>query len=79
MNWRDRIEVNPDVCFGKPHIKGTRLSVEFVMARFAEGWSEADVLESYPRLTRADLQALFALAAEMLSEENYVITGKLVA
>lgn len=79
MEWTDRIEVNPDVCFGKPHIKGTRLSVQFLMGRFAEGWTEQEVLESYPRLTRADLQAVFALAAEMLTEEEFVVVGKLVA
>jgi uncharacterized protein (DUF433 family) len=79
MNWRDRIAVDADIVFGKPRIKGTRLSVEFLMGLFANGWSEQQVLESYPHLTREDLQAVFALAAEMISEEGFVISGKLAA
>jgi uncharacterized protein (DUF433 family) len=79
MDWQDRIEATSEVCFGKPRIKGTRISVEFLMARFADGWTEAEVLDAYPQLTRADLQAVFALAAEMLKEEDYVIHGKLAA
>lgn len=79
MNWKDRIEVAPDIVFGKPHIKGTRLSVEFLMGLFANGWNESQVLESYPQLAREDLQALFALAAEMIAEEGFVISGKLAA
>lgn len=79
MNWRNRITVDPEIVFGKPHIKGTRLSVEFLMGLFANGWSEQQVLESYPHLTREDLQALFTLAAEMITEESFVISGKLAA
>ncbi|GAA0720608.1 hypothetical protein GCM10009105_30190 [Dokdonella soli] len=79
MDWRDRIAVDPDVVFGKPRIKGTRLSVEFLMGLFGAGWSEQQVLESYPQLAREDLQALFALAAEMIAEEGFVIAGKLAA
>lgn len=67
MNWRECIVVDPEVCFGKPHINGTRLSVEFVMARFADGWTEEQVLGSYPRLTRADLKAISAVTTEMLT------------
>ena len=79
MDWKDRIAVGPDVVFGKPRIKGTRLSVEFLIGLFANGWSEQQVLESYPHLTREDLQAVFALAAEMIAEEGFVISGKLAA
>ena len=79
MDWKDRIAVDPDVVFGEPRIKGTRLSVEFLIGLFANGWSEQQVLESYPHLTREDLQAVFALAAEMIAEEGFVISGKLAA
>jgi uncharacterized protein (DUF433 family) len=79
MDWKDRIVADPEVAFGKPRIKGTRMTVEFLMGLFAAGWSEQQVLENYPHLAREDLQAVFALAAEMLSEEEFVVTGKLVA
>jgi len=49
---------------GKPVIKGTRLSVEFILGRLADGWSESMLLESYPQLTREDLQAVFAYLNE---------------
>ena len=58
MNWQDRIVATPDTLVGKPRIKGTRIGVEFVMQLFASGWTEAQVLESYPHLTREDLQAV---------------------
>ncbi len=79
MDWKERIVVDPEIAFGKPRIKGTRLSVEFLMGLFAAGWSEQRVLEDYPHLAREDLQAVFALAAEMLAEEDFVVKGKLVA
>lgn len=79
MDWKERIVTDPEVAFGKPRIKGTRITVEFLMGLFAAGWSEQQVLENYPHLTREDLQAVFALAAELLSEEDFVVTGKLVA
>ncbi len=64
MNWEDRIVADPRVLVGKPTIKGTRLSVELILDRLADGWSEADLLESYPRLTRDDLRAVFAFMRE---------------
>lgn len=74
--WQERIVATPETCFGKPRIKGTRLSVDFLMGLFANGWSEDRVLSQYPQLVKQDLQALFALAAEMFEEEDFVITSK---
>ena len=68
MNWRDRIVGDPDVLVGKPTIKGTRLSVELILDRLADGWTEEMLLESYPRLTRADLQAVFSYSSESLRD-----------
>lgn len=79
MDWKERIVTDSEVAFGKPRIKGTRITVEFLMGLFAMGWTEPQVLESYPHLTREDLQAVFALAAELLSEEDFIVNGKLVA
>ena len=68
MNWEDRIVCDPDVLVGKPTIKGTRISLELIFDRLADGWSEAQLLESYPRLTKADLQAAFAYAQECFQD-----------
>lgn len=50
----------PCALAGKPRINGTRLSVAFVLERLADGWSNEDVLDSYPALTLADIQAAIA-------------------
>lgn len=68
MNWEDRIVANPNVLVGKPTIKGTRLSVEFILDRLADGWTEEMLLENYPRLTKEDLRAVFAYATESLKD-----------
>lgn len=57
MDWKERIEIRPEVLTGKPVVKGTRLSVEFILDLLAGGWTEADILESYPHLTAEDVRA----------------------
>ena len=76
MNWKDHIVVDPETSCRKPVIKGTRLSVELLLDRLADGWSADDLMVSYPRLTLTDIQAVFALAAELLREEEYVALSK---
>jgi uncharacterized protein (DUF433 family) len=58
-----RIVLDPAVLAGKPIVRGTRLSVEFIIGLMADGWSEADVLANYPGLTREDIAACKAAAA----------------
>jgi uncharacterized protein (DUF433 family) len=77
MDWKSRIAADPDVLAGKPVIKGTRLSVDFVLSLYAEGWSEQQVLENYPSLSQDDLRAVFAFAQTCLAEENLVALRKL--
>jgi uncharacterized protein (DUF433 family) len=60
----DRITINPSILTGKPIVRDTRLSVEFILDLLAQGWSEAEVLQNYPGLSRDDLQACIAYAAE---------------
>jgi len=60
MNWQEYIYSDQSVLLGKPVIKGTRLSVEFLLERLADGWTEQDLLDNYPRLTKEALQAVFA-------------------
>ena len=63
MNWEDRITTNPKVMVGKPVVRGTRLTVEFILGRFADGWTEREVLDSYPNLSLEDLREVVVLAA----------------
>jgi uncharacterized protein (DUF433 family) len=69
----NRIEINSDVMLGKPVIRGTRLPVELLLRKLSEGATEADLLDAYPRLTRADIQAALAYAADTLAHETIVL------
>lgn len=66
---RDRIEINPAVMLGKPVIRGTRIPVELILRKLSEGATEADLLDAYPHLTRTDIQAALAYAADTLAHE----------
>jgi uncharacterized protein (DUF433 family) len=70
MDWREHIHSDPEILAGKPVVKGTRLSVDFLLELFANGWSEDQVLESYPNLSRDSLRAVFAFAAESTRDER---------
>ena len=72
MDWHERIVSDPDTLFGKPRIKGTRIGVELVLDLMASGWSEAQILESYPHLKLEDLQAVFAFVRDCLKDETYI-------
>jgi uncharacterized protein (DUF433 family) len=76
MTVTDRIEINPGVMLGKPVIRGTRIPVELLLRKLAEGASEADLLEAYPRLTRADIQAAIGYAADTLAHEETILLEK---
>jgi uncharacterized protein (DUF433 family) len=56
----ERIEIDAQVMMGKPVIKGTRITVELLLRKLAEGATEADLLDAYPRLTREDIRAAIA-------------------
>lgn len=64
MASQDRITVDPAVRFGKPCVRGTRLTVGDVLGYLASGMSEAEILADFPQLTRADVLACLAFAAE---------------
>jgi len=50
INWRNFIHSDPEILLGKPVVKGTRLSVEFILGLFANGWTERQIIENYPTL-----------------------------
>ncbi len=68
MNWQNKIVSDKDILLGKPAIKGTRLSVEFIIERLASGWTQEQLLENYPRLSREDLHAVFAYVADCFKD-----------
>jgi len=70
MTEHPRIALAPDVLSGKPVVRGTRLSVEFVIGLMADGWNEADILKNYPGLTHDDVLACLAYARDTLSSEK---------
>ncbi|MBE7558968.1 DUF433 domain-containing protein [bacterium] len=57
MTWEERITVDPKVMVGKPVIRGTRLTVEYIVGLLADGWSEAEILDNYPGIEEADIRA----------------------
>jgi len=66
-----RISINPDVCFGKPCIRGHRIWVSLILDLLAAGTSIEEILDQYPGVTRADVLACIAYGSEM-SRERYV-------
>jgi uncharacterized protein (DUF433 family) len=66
-----RIAVDPQVCFGKPCVRGTRIWVSLLLDFLASGATVEEILENYPQLKREDVLAAIAYGAEM-SRERYV-------
>ena len=64
MNYADRIAVDPEVRFGKPHIRGTRVTVGDVLSYLAAGMTETQLLADFPQLASDDIRACLAYAAE---------------
>ncbi len=64
----DRISIDPQICGGKPCVKGTRIWVSLVLDFLADGMTEAEILSEYPQLTHEDVLAAIAYGAEMSRE-----------
>lgn len=67
----NRISINPEVCFGKPCIKGTRIWVSLILDLLSDGASFEDILSSYPSLKKEDILAAIAYGSEM-SRERFI-------
>lgn len=76
MDWQDRIVTTSDTLFGRPRIAGTRIGVELILDLLAQGWTYEMLLESYPHITRDDILACLAFAAEMMRDKPYVAIDK---
>jgi uncharacterized protein (DUF433 family) len=70
MATHPRISRDPKIALGKPVIKGTRLSVEFILGLLAASWNEAEILENYPHITRDNVLACLAYAQEVVEETS---------
>lgn len=68
MNWKDYITSDKQILLGKPAIRGTRISVEHIIGLLAQGWSESQILENYPRVTKEALQAVFSYIQECMQD-----------
>ena len=63
MDWEERIELNPEILVGKPVVRGTRLSVQLIIERLADGWTTDEVVDQYPTLTKDDVLACLRYAS----------------
>ena len=72
MDYRERIVIDPEIRFGKPCVRGTRITVGDVLSYLASGMSEDQILADFPQLERADIRACLAFAAE---RERQFVSG----
>lgn len=69
IDWKNNIESNPNVLFGKPTIKDTRIGVDIILEKMAYGDSIDDILNSYPSITKVDIVACLLFAADSIKNE----------
>ena len=67
---KDRIVIDPQICSGKPVIRGTRIMVKNILGMIAGGYSVERIVQSYPELVAADVSAALEYAAELVAEEQ---------
>jgi uncharacterized protein (DUF433 family) len=70
MQWQEYISSDPEILFGKPVIKGTRIPVDLILEKLAAGHSINDLLEAYPRLTTEGVRACLLFAADSAKHEK---------
>lgn len=73
MDYTHRIISDPQVMLGKPVIKGTRITVELLLRKIAEGMAIQDLLEAYPHITEADVLAAIAYSADVIEREELLV------
>jgi uncharacterized protein (DUF433 family) len=71
----DRITLDPNVMFGKPCIKGTRIPVELILRKWGAGMTEQEIIAHHPHLTLEDIRAAAAFAADHLANEEIVLAS----
>ena len=71
----DRVEIDPNVMFGKPVIKGTRITVEHLLRKLAGGMTVQEIIADHPHLTPDDIYAAAAFAADYLAREEIIFAN----
>ena len=71
-DWRGRIHSDPEICHGKPCIRGTRIMVSVILDNLAEGLTPQEIVDDYPPLALEDIQAALSYAATLAREEELV-------
>ncbi len=74
LEYRERINANPDVMLGKPVIKGTRITVELILRKMSEGMTKQELFAAYPGLTGVDIYAALSYSADVISNEEMIVT-----
>jgi len=75
MKIHQRIEINPDIMFGKPVIAGTRITVEHILRKLAGGMTPEEILKDHPHLEAGDILAAQEFAADYLAESEIVFAS----
>ncbi len=70
-----RITVDPRICHGKACVRGTRVLVSVILDSLAEGLSNEEILQNYPKLTKEDIKAVLEYAARIAKEEVLPVVG----
>ena len=73
MTTHDRVVIDSKIMLGKPVIRGTRITVELVLRKMAEGADERAILDAYPNLKKEDIQAAVRYAADSLAHEEVLL------
>lgn len=72
MDWKQLIVTDQEVCGGRPRIRDTRLTVEFLLGLKAAGWSETQILQEYPTLKVEQLRAVYGYAQAILRDDSFL-------
>jgi len=70
MREKERITIDPKICFGKPHIKGTRIYVSLILELIEAGLSFEEIIEEYPHLTKEDIAVAIKYARELVEKQR---------
>jgi len=71
MKTEEIIEIDPDICHGKPRIKGTRIIISIILEWLEAGKTFEDILDAYPLLTKKDISATIRYAREVIEDEKF--------
>ncbi|MEQ9289451.1 MAG: DUF433 domain-containing protein [Cyclobacteriaceae bacterium] len=73
MSYTNRVVTNPNLMLGKPVIKGTRITVELILRKLAEGMTQDQVLAAYPSLSNEDVYAALTYASDLIANDEVII------